>query len=129
MLVSNKGGVEAGARRTDAVGRVLAAQLGGVAASVNDRKQTVLDRAERSGHSLSRLYTSLGAFAVLAGILLLVNIFFMLADERKSELGMLRAVGLRRLVAGRRVRGRGLVLRGAVGGRGNVRRAGARAAH
>ena len=45
---------------------------------------------------MSRLYSSLGAFAVLAGILLLVNIFFMLADERKSELGMLRAVGLRR---------------------------------
>ena len=97
VLVSNTGGVEAGARRTQAVSRVLAARLNGVAASVNDRKQAVLDRAERSGHSLSQLYSSLGAFAVLAGILLLVNIFFMLADERKSELGMLRAVGLRRL--------------------------------
>jgi putative ABC transport system permease protein len=97
VLVSNAGGVEAGARRTNAVDGVLASRLDGVAASVNDRKQAVLDRAERSGQSLSRLYTSLGAFAVLAGILLLVNIFFMLADERKSELGMLRAVGLRRL--------------------------------
>jgi putative ABC transport system permease protein len=97
VLVSNAGGVEAGARRTDAVDRLLASRLAGVAASVNDRKQAVLDRADRSGQSLSRLYTSLGAFAVLAGILLLVNIFFMLADERKSELGMLRAVGLRRL--------------------------------
>jgi putative ABC transport system permease protein len=97
VLVSNTGGVEAGARRTDAVHHLLEARLGGVAASVNDRKQAVLDRAARSGHSLSQLYTSLGAFAVLAGILLLVNIFFMLADERKSELGMLRAVGLRRL--------------------------------
>ena len=65
--------------------------------SVNDAKQAVLDRADRSGQSLSRLYSSLGTFAVLAGILLLVNIFFMLADERKSELGMLRAVGLRRV--------------------------------
>ena len=92
----------------------------------NDRKQAVLDRAERSGQSLSRLYTSLGAFAVLAGILLLVNIFFMLADERKSELGMLRAVGLRRALARRRVRGRGLVLRGRVGDRRDVRRARAR---
>jgi len=97
VLVSNTGGVEAGAKRTDAVNRLLASHLAGVAASVNDKKQAVLDRAERSGQSLSRLYTSLGAFAVLAGILLLVNIFFMLADERKSELGMLRAVGLRRL--------------------------------
>jgi putative ABC transport system permease protein len=97
VFVSNVGGVEGGAKLTDAVDRVLEARLHGVAASVNSRKLAVLDRAERSGKSLSRLYTSLGAFAVLAGILLLVNIFFMLADERKSELGMLRAVGLRRL--------------------------------
>lgn len=96
VLISNTGGVEAGAKRTDVVHQLLTARLGGFAASVNDRKQAVLDRAERSGQSLSRLYTSLGMFAVLAGILLLVNIFFMLADERKSELGMLRAVGLRR---------------------------------
>jgi putative ABC transport system permease protein len=96
VLVSNAGGVEAGATRTVAVSRLLGARLGGMAASVNARKQAVLDRAEASGKSLSRLYTSLGTFAVLAGILLLVNIFFMLADERKSELGMLRAVGLRR---------------------------------
>ena len=122
-----RGGVEAGAQRTAAVDtRCSRPHLGGVAASVNDRKQAVLDRAERSGQSLSRLYTSLGTFAVLAGILLLVNIFFMLADERKSELGMLRAVGLRRLVARRRVRGRRLVLRGALRDRGNVRRARAR---
>src|SRR5262249_34852366 len=64
--------------------------------SIDDVKQTVLDRADRNGASLTRLYTSIGMFAVLAGVLLLVNIFFMLADERKSELGMLRAVGLKR---------------------------------
>jgi len=96
VFVSNAGGVEAGVRQTAAVDRLLAARLAGVAATVNNRKQAVLDRAERSGRSLTRLYTSLGTFAVLAGILLLVNIFFMLADERKSELGMLRALGLRR---------------------------------
>jgi putative ABC transport system permease protein len=96
VFVSNKGGVEAGAARTNTVDALLRSKLTGVIANVNDRKQTVLDRAERAGHSLTRLYTSIGTFAVLAGILLLVNIFFMLADERKSELGMLRAVGLRR---------------------------------
>jgi putative ABC transport system permease protein len=96
VFVSNAGGVESGAARTATVDRLLESKLTGFAANVNDRKQAVLDRAERSGHSLTRLYTSIGTFAVLAGILLLVNIFFMLADERKSELGMLRALGLRR---------------------------------
>lgn len=96
VFVSNTGGVESGAARSDTVDRLLESKLTGVAANVNERKQAVLDRAERAGHSLTRLYTSIGTFAVLAGIMLLVNIFFMLADERKSELGMLRAVGLRR---------------------------------
>jgi putative ABC transport system permease protein len=96
VLISNAGGVEGGARLTGVVNKLLGERLGNLAGSVNDRKAAVLDRADRSGRSLSRLYTSLGAFAVLAGILLLVNIFFMLADERKSELGMLRAVGLKR---------------------------------
>ena len=96
LLVSNRGNVESGAKLTAAVHQALQTQVGSAPISVVDRKQTVLDRATRAGHSLSRLYSSLGAFAVLAGILLLVNIFFMLADERKSELGMLRAVGLKR---------------------------------
>jgi putative ABC transport system permease protein len=96
LLVSNKGGVESGSALTATVDRSLVSRIGDAPVSVNNRKQAVLERAQQAGQSLSRLYSSLGAFAVLAGILLLVNIFFMLADERKSELGMLRAVGLKR---------------------------------
>ena len=96
LLVSNRGSVEGGAGLSATVDKALQARIGSAPISVINRKQTVLDRATRAGESLSRLYSSLGAFAVLAGILLLVNIFFMLADERKSELGMLRAVGLKR---------------------------------
>jgi putative ABC transport system permease protein len=40
--------------------------------------------------------TASGSFGVLAGLLLLVNLFVMLAAERKTELGMARAVGMRR---------------------------------
>jgi putative ABC transport system permease protein len=97
VLISNRGGVESGAALSDTVSRALAARLGALKYSVNEAKVVVLDRAARNGGQLSRIYSSLGTFGVLAGILLLVNIFFMLADERKSELGMLRAVGLRRL--------------------------------
>jgi putative ABC transport system permease protein len=96
LFISNRGGVEDGVVHTDAVERSLRDRIGSEPFSVTAEKQRVLDRAERTGNSFSQLYSSLGLFAVLAGILLLVNIFFMLADERKSELGMLRAVGLRR---------------------------------
>jgi putative ABC transport system permease protein len=92
VLVSNRGGVESGDRLTNAVNQQLTAQ----GYAVENVKHSVLERADRAGKGLSRLYTSIGMFAVLAGILLLVNIFFMLADERKSELGMLRAIGLKR---------------------------------
>ncbi len=93
---SNVGGVESGATLTAPVVAEIDARLGNLRAAVDEVKEQVLQRADRNGSQLSRIYSSLGSFGVLAGILLLVNIFFMLADERKSELGMLRAVGLRR---------------------------------
>jgi putative ABC transport system permease protein len=96
VVVSNLGGVEAGAKLSDAVSRALIARLGALKYDINQDKVAVLERASQNGGQLAQIYSSLGTFGVLAGILLLVNIFFMLADERKSELGMLRAVGLRR---------------------------------
>lgn len=96
VVVSNRGDVEGGAGLTDPVVPVLEERVDGLATNVDGRKQQVLETAETAGQNLTQLYTALGTFAVLAGILLLVNIFFMLADERKSELGMLRAVGMRR---------------------------------
>ncbi len=96
VVVSNSGGVEGGAEPSDEVVAAIQPHIEGLDASIIDAKQRLLDAATEAGDQLTQLYTSLGFFAVIAGILLLVNIFFMLADERKSELGMLRAVGLRR---------------------------------
>src|SRR5256886_915583 len=42
------------------------------------------------------LFLVMGAFGILAGVLLIVNIFVMLAEERKPELGVARAVGFLR---------------------------------
>jgi putative ABC transport system permease protein len=96
VAISNQGGVEDSAESTAAVTRALDRQLAGTGARVQPVKQDVLDRADKAGNSLSQLYFTIGMFAVAAGILLLVNVFVMLADERKSELGMLRAIGMRR---------------------------------
>jgi putative ABC transport system permease protein len=96
VAVSNPGGVESGADGTAAADRAITRALAGTGARVQPVKQDVLDRADKAGQSLSQLYFTIGMFAVAAGILLLVNVFVMLADERRSELGMLRAVGMRR---------------------------------
>src|SRR5215218_2298552 len=98
-FVSNTGGVEAGERRSDAVAAKLKATLGpltGQGTSVETPKQSVLKAAEQAGNGLGSLFLFIGSFSVIAGVLLLVNIFVMLAEERKSELGMLRAVGMKR---------------------------------
>ncbi|HEV2811095.1 MAG TPA: FtsX-like permease family protein [Acidimicrobiales bacterium] len=96
VAVSNAGGVFEGASRTEAVVRQIADELGRIPAGLTQVKQEVLDDAEAVGSEFTELFASIGFFSVLAGVLLLVNIFVMLAQERKSELGMLRAVGLRR---------------------------------
>ncbi|HEX3540192.1 MAG TPA: FtsX-like permease family protein [Acidimicrobiales bacterium] len=96
LAVSNRGNVTSGARLTAQVHGELVAALRGVPALVNDSKQNLIDAANSIGKGFSTLFVVFGAFSVAVGILLLVNIFVMLAQERKQSLGMLRAVGLRR---------------------------------
>jgi putative ABC transport system permease protein len=96
-FVSNAGGVWEGHERTGSVLPEIRERIAGVeGAEADDTKRRVVERAEREGENFSELFLSIGAFAVIAGILLLVNIFVMLAEERKGELGMMRAVGMRR---------------------------------
>lgn len=96
VAVSNSGGVEDGAGLTGDVTTELEKALTGLDAQVRTAKRDLLDGAEASGRQFSQIFTAMGSFGVIAGILLLVNIFVMLAEERRSELGMLRAVGMRR---------------------------------
>lgn len=58
--------------------------------------QENLNAAIASGQSIATLFLVLGLFSILAGALLIVGIFLTLAEERKGEMGMLRAVGLSR---------------------------------
>jgi len=97
ILVSNRGGVEEGAELTEPVKGVLEGVLGEASGlRVDTPKKTTLDNAIEQGNMFSELFIAIGSFAIIAGILLLVNIFVMLAEERKNQLGMLRAVGMRR---------------------------------
>ncbi|HJR44187.1 MAG TPA: FtsX-like permease family protein [Actinomycetota bacterium] len=96
VLVSNRGGVEEGARLSGHVTGVIEGELGSEGLRVDEVKRTRLDNAEAIGKEFGELFLAIGSFAIVAGILLLVNIFVMLAEERKSELGMLRAVGMQR---------------------------------
>ncbi|MGZ4637632.1 MAG: ABC transporter permease [Actinomycetes bacterium] len=99
VFLSNRGNVESGVNVTRAASAAANRALGGLAtqgAVLTAPKKEVLDAAERTSAQLGSLFLFIASFSIIAGILLLVNVFVMLADERKGQLGMLRAIGMRR---------------------------------
>jgi putative ABC transport system permease protein len=97
VLVSNDGGVYGDADLSDAVTAELEELVAPVEGTeVLTPKQDFLTDAATTGDSLQELFFGIGSFSVIAGTLLLVNLFVMLAEERKVELGMLRAIGFKR---------------------------------
>ncbi len=96
FLISNVGDVIEGAELTEAATKAVEAALGDTTLRVEPVKSDRLRDAQEAGSEFEKAFLSIGAFAVIAGILLLVNVFVMLAEERKSQLGMLRAMGMRR---------------------------------
>jgi putative ABC transport system permease protein len=97
VLVSVDGAVFDTRALSDGVVTQLEAAVAGLpGVEIEAVKATVLDDAESQGAGLTQIFTMIGSFSVMAGILLLINLFVMLAEERKAELGMLRAVGFTR---------------------------------
>ena len=97
-FVSNQGGVQRGAALTAPVLGKIKQALGPLSHTtlVDTPKRDVLGAARKTGDTLGALFLMIGSYSIIAGALLLVNIFVMLADDRKSQLGMLRAIGMRR---------------------------------
>lgn len=96
LWVSNTGDRRDGVDRSNFVAAQLESVLGTEGVQVIKTKQSGVEAAEDGAETIGQLFFVVGTFAVIAGVLLLVNIFVMLATERRSELGMLRAVGMKR---------------------------------
>ncbi|HTT73690.1 MAG TPA: FtsX-like permease family protein [Thermoplasmata archaeon] len=54
-----------------------------------------LASANSASSSVTTLFFVLGLFSIVAGAILIIGIFVLLAEERKGEMGVLRAIGLR----------------------------------
>lgn len=72
-------------------------------------KQDLINNAADEGDNLTATFSVVGGFSVLAGVLLLVNLFVMLAEERKPTLGVMRAIGWKRSALRRSFRAEGLI--------------------
>ena len=96
LLVSNRGDATGGASHT---ADVLAAAGPAIAAQgldLQDVKRDGLELADDQADVFVSVFTTFGSFSIAAGILLIFLIFVMLSAERRTELGIARAIGTRR---------------------------------
>ncbi|MBX7236985.1 MAG: FtsX-like permease family protein [Caldilineales bacterium] len=82
---------ETGARLTEILGRISDLEVLDVLS-----KNTVVAAAGIGGGVFTTVFSIFGIFSIFAGVLLIFLIFVMLAAERRSELGMARAIGMQR---------------------------------
>ncbi len=90
ILVANKGDYLSSVRYTTKVDEMIKKVADGTV-KINNIKEQQIKRND-SGQ-IEKIFLLLSSFAIVAGTLLLVNVYTMLADERKSSLGTLRAIG------------------------------------
>jgi putative ABC transport system permease protein len=75
----------------------FAAALAGASGfRVIDVQSVAQDQADRWGSAFTDLFVVLGAFSLFSGMLLIVLVFSLVALERRTELGISRALGARR---------------------------------
>ncbi len=97
IAVSNNGGVRDGIDGSTAVEKALNAKLQGTTWKAQATKQDFVDQANLTSSFLTTFFVVLGLFSIAAGMMLIFLIFVMLAAERRVEMGMMRAVGTKRL--------------------------------
>lgn len=61
-----------------------------------DDKKTSVDEGMEGISTFTKMFLTLGSFTIIAGITLIINIFVMLSEERKEEMGISRAIGMKR---------------------------------
>src|SRR5437867_2754692 len=98
IRVSNRGGIAYAVAYSDRVTQDLRLSIATrhLLLRVEAVKADDTAQAVQIGRDATDLFLVMGAFGILAGVLLIVNIFVMLAEERKPELGVARAVGFLR---------------------------------
>ncbi len=99
VLISNVGGVIDGNAVTDSVAdevsHLLEEAWPDLNWSIRHDKSNALSEGG-GGPSTGDIFLMVSSFAILAGIMLIINIYAMLAEERRTEMGIMRAVALKR---------------------------------
>lgn len=95
--VSNMGSISQGYKLTDAAVEDLNGSLpSGITFDYWTVKEDGVEVAETTSDMVSQIFVVMSSFTIIAGIALIINIFVMLAEERKPEMGISRAIGMQR---------------------------------
>ena len=96
VLITHQGPAIEGAAGTEATIDELEPLLEDKDLEAEPVKKDAIEQADDGGETFTNIFLLFGQFSVAAGVLLIFLIFVMLAAERKHELGIARAVGMRR---------------------------------
>ncbi len=96
ILISNEGGSLSGVGHTDGVISALEPVLTPLGLEADPTKEDAIALADELGSTFTGFFVTFGTFSIIAGMLLIFLIFVMLAAERKPEMGIARAVGIKR---------------------------------
>ena len=96
VLITHGGPAVEGGKHTDSTVDAVQPLLADNGLEADPVKKDAVEGADQRGEIFSTLFVLFGQFSVAAGMLLIFLIFVMLAAERKTELGIARAVGMQR---------------------------------
>lgn len=98
IRITSIGGIHDGALYSDDIFHEVDDMLRakGSILEARESKSELLDEFKEMMSMFTDIFFVFGSFVIIAGIILTINIFVMLGEERKSEMGMSRAVGMKR---------------------------------
>ena len=101
IKISNRGGADGGIEHSDRISSELRDIIrkdpnSWAKLEVDPVKDKNLANARKFSEFIGDIFTIMGTFVVAAGLVLILLIFVMLAEERRAEMGILRAVGMKR---------------------------------
>jgi len=103
ISISTRGGVRDSVGEEQVIDAVNDAGLqeGSISIKVLSSKNKDIELEKENVKGFTDIFLFLGTFSIITGVILIINIFVMLSQERKPEMGMSRALGMRQKVLGK----------------------------
>jgi len=98
--ISNQGDILTGMENTQEVKDLVGGadiRYQGFSLYLLREKKAEYDQVFEEGFFFADLLLVFGSFTIIASVILIINIFIMLGEERRSEMGMARAIGMNKL--------------------------------